>query len=113
MWLPVQHIDVLLRTKSVNNDRISREVDAIVMDIIKSDVSMLENVHQQVEMAEILEDFLTEYAATEPSLQTFEVICDSRNNTKQDYEDGKVHLSVRYQQLNCLNVTELAYQLTF
>ena len=111
MWFPVHNVDVLLRTKCVNNDRICREVDVIGMEVIEHYLSTLQNVDAQLETAEILEDYLAEYVESERSILGVEVICDARNNSRKDCEDGKVHLTIKYRQQNCLNITELAYEI--
>lgn len=111
MWFPVHQVDILLRTKNVNNERICREVDGIVIDMLKTDINSLKTVSGQVMMVELIELALSEFSDTESSLSSFEVICDTRNNTRETTESGLVNLTVQYQQQHCLNVTELAYEI--
>lgn len=111
MWFPVHFVDVMLRTRNVNNERIKRDIDKIVMEVIKQDWSSLLKLELQVDLVEYLEVYLNEFAESETSLDTVEVICDHRNNTREDCADGKVNLTVRYQQQNCLNVTDLTYEI--
>lgn len=44
-------------------------------------------------------------------LDYFKVVCDTRNNTYDKMEAGQYKLDVYYKQSNCLNVSELNYDI--
>jgi hypothetical protein len=109
MWFPVNILDVLLKTKNVNNDRICREVDNIVMEVLRLNGGSLSTTAYRDFFVELLEEHILEYKKVGNIIDNVEVTCDSRNNTLEDIKAGKVNISVKYQQVHCLNITELNY----
>jgi hypothetical protein len=109
MFYPFRSVDVTLKAVNVNNKRIMREVDNYVMNGVKATVRDLRDEQEQQGLAMLIEDVLHDFAASENLLDQVHVICDRRNNPKEERDAKRVHFTVKYQQKNCLNITELHY----
>lgn len=109
MYFPTRKLEVSLKTKNINNKRIANEVDEYVMRCLKSTHRNIFNKEDHQHVAELIEDVLADVIESENVISQLNVMCDARNNSKKELADGIVQVTVRYQQKNCLNTTELNY----
>lgn len=106
-------VPMVTKKINVNNDRIFREIDQYVLEVLMMDVTDWSTADQRRAAAEVIEDLLWEYAAGEDKIMpnTIKVTCDSRNNPSDDTAEGVVNIDLQFQQRNCLNTTKIVYTL--
>ena len=56
-------------------------------------------------------DGMMEDIATAGKISQWNVICDYRNNKVSEMAVGRYYITITYRQTNCLNTTELKYQI--
>ncbi len=110
-WFPTVDVKIVTEKRNVNNERIFAEVDNYVMEIIRMDLAEWLDEKHRKQGAEVIEDVLYDSFVTESKVNehSVNVICDYRNNDLDVLAKGIVHIRIRYQQLHCLNTTELVY----
>ena len=94
----------ILKTKHVNSNRILDEVCNFVDSIITDFNIIWSNDSQRDAILEIIDEHLQDMAGDNKLVQ-WNIVCDKRNNTRQDSKDKITHLYVEYKQRNCFNVT--------
>ena len=100
------------RPRSVNNQKLFKEIDTFMIEVFSiKEIKWASDTHRQ-QIVEMIEDFLMELAHTTGKIIQFDVICDRRNNPRSIEHSGKVNLSIKYKQKNCLNTTSVDYTLT-
>lgn len=113
--LPSLAKDVLVTTTKswVSNERIFREMDEFIVDVIRMNLSDWRSAAGRLEAAATIEDVLFEYAVGEDKIEPYSVkaVCDVRNNPQDDLANGVVILDVYYQQHNCVSRSHLRYTL--
>jgi hypothetical protein len=103
--------NVVIKSKNVNSQLLFTQINDYVMDgILTGSVRWTDDIHRE-SFIEVVDDFLTELEASAKITQ-FNAICDLRNNSYADFEKGVAKITIRYKQINCLNVTEVVYYIT-
>lgn len=110
---PIHQVDITLKTKSVNNKRIFKEIDDLVIEVIKFDTFRMLDPERFDEIIFLLEDVLFEFVRDEEKVDHIDVISDNRNNSSEDKAAKRVNILVKYRQKNCFNITELHYTVAF
>ena len=103
-----------LKTKmrNVNNKTLAQEIDKFMIEVFTIEHINWENPDHRDQVVEMIEFFFYELAALTGKITQFDVICDRRNNPLTIKKKGKVNLTLKYQQKNCLNTTYLDYIFT-
>ena len=97
-----------LKTQHVNSNRLLGDVCSFVSSIITDFNIIWSNDSQRAAILEIIDEHLQDLA-NDNKLEQWDVVCDKRNNTRQDITNKITHLYVEYKQRNCFNVTRLYY----
>ena len=59
---------------------------------------------------EMLNEFMMDFYQ-EGKIDQWKIMCDHRNNTVKDMNDGKYNLDLHYVQKHCLNTTQLRFHI--
>ncbi len=100
-----------LKTKAhnINNQRLYKEIDDFMIEVFTTISIMWSNKGHRTEFVEMIDMWMEQYAYDSRKIIQWEVICDSRNNTSDDFVNGTVHFTLRYRQKNCYNTSEIEY----
>jgi hypothetical protein len=99
-----------LTKRAVNSKPLFEEIhDFIVTGMDDTGVNWASEV-QRTAYIEMLDEFLAE-VAEEGKIEQWDVRCNSRNNKLSDMNNGKFVVDVFYKQRNCLNTTQLRYEI--
>lgn len=102
--------NVVVRTRNINSKILFNQVnDSILEAINTSDIRWKDDIHR-ASLIDVLEEFL-ETLADDSKITQFVAMCDIRNNTLEELERGTVKLTIKYKQKDCLNTTEITYQI--
>lgn len=100
---------VRVRHINANGKRIVKTIDKFVMDILKDQLFRWRSDKAREEVCELFSDFMAE-GKHQGKVQNFKIICDHRNNKKEDFDKGLYYLEINFQQAHCLNRTRLIYE---
>jgi hypothetical protein len=100
-----------LKTHHVNSKWLLTEVTEFIEEILNNFSIPWENNSQREAILEVIDEWLEELSSRN-KIDQWNVICDGRNNNKDDADNNLVHLDVSYRQRNCFNTTELKYIIT-
>lgn len=103
------------KTKNINNQRVFEEIDNMMIQVFTTldFESPWTNKDLREQLVEMVEMFIDNYAVETGKIIQYDVICDSRNNTAKNFQNGPVKFTIRYRQKNCLNTTEIEYLYNF
>lgn len=94
----------------VNSQRVFEEVNSFIADEIRDLDVIWDSPSSRDAALSLLDEWMQELV--EGGLITqYKVICDKRNNTIDDEDDGVVNLDIEYVQYNCLNRTKISYRI--
>ncbi len=97
-----------LKTKHINSKALMKEISEFVDSII-NDFNIIWNSDSQRDaILEVIDEQLFDLAE-DGKIERWDVVCDSRNNTKNDNRNEITHLDIKYTQHNCYNISELNY----
>ena len=104
--------------RNVNNKSLQHEfVDLMMINaedfIIRHRIFGEKTPRYSHDFSQLVEFLLAhcEDMVDEKKITTHDVICDHRNNDVITLDDGFAIVSIKYQQFNCLNVTELEFKI--
>jgi len=99
--------------KQVHNARICNEIEQLITAEVFDSMSpsLLSQREPVVEWIDMLlnEEYSGEYHSGHPEITQISVVCDTRNNTPENLQNGKYNLDVMYTQWNCLTQTSIRY----
>lgn len=99
-----------LTKKSVNSKNLFEEIhDFVTTGMDDTGVNWASDV-QRTAYIEMVDEYLAEVAA-EGKIEQWDIRCNSRNNKLIDMSNGKFVVDVFYRQKNCLNTTQLRYEI--
>lgn len=107
----IDNLKVGLVKKSVNSTHLANAIDAFVFDGLSEFAAGWHNPYHREMFLEILEHGMEELSNIGKITQ-WDVVCDSRNNKMSNINAGKYNLVVKFKQTNCVNTTQLIYELT-
>ena len=96
--------------KGINGKIIFDDISEYVEDVIVDFGVIWENIIHRESLVEVIEDFLYE-RQEEGKITQFDVVCDDRNNTKYEMNNGMFHLLIKYKQRHCRNVSQIFYSI--
>lgn len=102
----------LYRTlKNINSKPLFTAIDDFICQRISRVIcSHTTNENVQFNVRRLTADFIKQYV-DEKKIESFKIICDKRNNNSETLKNGIMFsISIRYRQINCLNFTELTYE---
>ena len=101
---------VVVKSKNINSKNLFKVINDFILEGIHSEsVRWRDDMHRE-SFIEIVEEFLTELAM-EAKITQFNAMCDLRNNSLDDLENGTVLITIKYKQKDCLNVSEINYKM--
>lgn len=103
--------NAILKTKNINSKLLFKEINDYVFEGINSNAVRWKDETHRKSFVEVIEEFLEELAENSKITQ-FKVMCDRRNNSMEDLEKGIVKLTIKFVQKNCLNISEIEYQIS-
>lgn len=99
------------KTSNVNSPKLLEALTSGIEELIMdSTVDMTKASHRD-SFLDVMEDWFNDNIE-QGLIEQFNVICDNRNNTKQDLMSGDVIVDLYYRQRHCLNITHVRYFLT-
>ncbi len=98
-----------LTEKAVNSKPLFNEIHDFIAEGLNDMGVVWNSDSHRDSFISIVEDWLEE-KWQEGKIEQFKVICDFRNNKIADMESGKYIIDVYYKQRNCLNTTQLHYE---
>ncbi len=103
-------IQVITKAKNVNSKTLYNLINDYVSEGINAgEIRWKDEIHRD-SFVEVIEEFLREIA-DDGKITQFKALCDLRNNTMDELENGSVKLTIDYKQKQCLNTTEITYQI--
>jgi len=100
-----------LKTRAVNSKALQRKISELVEEAIEeSGVLWSSDTHRE-SFVEVVDEWLEQFADLTGEITQWNVICDLRNNKIADLESGTYTFDITYRQKNCLNTTQLQYEI--
>ena len=100
-----------LTTKAVNSKPLLADITKLIQEGLNSrGITWASELHREA-FADGLNEILHNDFVEPGRIEQWNVICDRRNNTMKDMNNGSYFLEVRYKQKNCLNFTRLLYHI--
>lgn len=101
--------NIVVTKKSVNNKSIFEEIDTFIHEILESGLELHDEDDRWIFTQET-ENVLDMFVGT-GKIINYDVMFDYRNNKRADMVKGKYNIIVKYKQFNCLNTTQLIYDI--
>jgi len=100
----------MIRTKHKNiiSKRILTHIDDFIIDILHHEQFRWRDSDRKSKAIDII-DILFSELKQHKDIEQFKIICDKRNNSQHDFDQGIYHLEIIYVQAQCLNKTRLHY----
>ena len=100
-----------IKKRAVNSKALFDEVNEIVEEGF-GDVDLIwsSDIHRD-SFIDLIDEWLWE-TSEEGKITQWKIVCDFRNNTIKQMEQGIYQLDVSYRQTDCLNTTTLEYTIT-
>lgn len=103
------------KAKNVNSKRLYAALVSTAGDIVNDYIYArgvgFSRTYVYKDVVEYIDAYLEELNA-QKEITTYDVIGDFRNNDPMNASTGVIHILVKYQQFNCLNITELDFTIT-
>lgn len=94
--------------KGVNNKSLFNKIhEFIAQGIVESDIVWSDDDHRET-FVMVADDGLTDFYE-QGLIDQWNVICDMRNNTISNMDQGIYTVEITYRQKNCINTTSLIY----
>jgi len=102
--------NVVVKTKSINSKLLFKEINDYIIEGINSNAIRWRDETHRVSFVEVVEEFL-DNLANNSKITQFKVMCDKRNNSMENLAKGTVKITIKFVQKNCLNISEIEYQI--
>lgn len=111
---PMAEFKVTHKTRNVNSKALLKQFTDTFRDIAGQFIMQhrvgLRYTFDYTNLVEFL-DVYCQDQIEQNTITTYDVVGDTRNNDPKDMDDGKMLISVKFQQFNCLNITQIDYYL--
>ena len=97
------------KTSNINNKRLFKEIDEFMIEVFTSIGIAWSNKEHLESFVDLIDDWMEQFASESGKIIQWDIVCDARNNTSEDADNGIVNFTLRYRQKNCFNTTEIAY----
>lgn len=123
LWIPLANIEedvmaefqVAYKAHNVNSKRLLQRLVSTVeetsQEFIFQRTSTLTKAYDFSQLVAYLEVYFEEMQE-DKVVNRFDVVGDFRNNTIEDMRNGNIQIDVKFQQFNCINVTNILFLLT-
>lgn len=123
LWIPLANIEedemadfqVAYKAHNVNSKRLLQRLVSTVeetsQEFIFQRTSTLSKTYDFSQLVSYLEAYFEEMQE-DKVVNKFDVIGDFRNNTMEQMRNGAISIDVRFQQFNCINITNVVFSLT-
>lgn len=105
---------VTLRTKNINGKILGKRIHTFVdlrLQSLPTAVGPFVKEEVWASIARLMESYLDDLRE-EQKIESYQVICDKRNNSQSFLNGGGYFaLTIRYKHAQCLNLTELHYEM--
>ena len=98
------------KTANINNKRLFKEIDDFMMEVFTTIGLSWSNKEHRSQFVEMIDDWMEQFAEASGKIIQWDIQCDSRNNTPEDFISGNISFILRYRQKNCFNTTEIEYK---
>jgi len=98
-----------LTKKSVNSKSIFEEINAFVTEVFEAGLDLRDEDDRWIFVREI--ENVLDQMIEDGKIIGYDVMFDYRNNKRADLVKGKYNIIIKYNQFNCLNITQLIYDL--
>lgn len=107
--------DVSLKSKHINSKALGQSVESMMDDVAQEYVSVRDSraygkAYDYTQVVTLMDMFM-ESLRDQKQVNYYYVIGDHRNNLDSDMSQGKFNIVIRFQQYNCLNITEMSFTL--
>jgi len=93
---------------NLNTKSIGDYLDKNIVDMLDT-IGQFLNTEEHIEAITMLAYELLDELQEEGKIYNFKVLCDERNNPKDKSQLGLHTLSIRFWQVNCINLTRIEY----
>lgn len=122
LWVPLGNVSeetmakfaITYKARNVNSKRLLQRVVSTVEDTCDEFIVHRSNAINKTYDFSQLVDYLDAYfeeLCVDKVVNKFDVIGDFRNNTNDEIKQGKINIEVKFQQFNCINITDVAFKL--
>jgi len=101
--------DIVTKTHNVNNKQLFAEIDNFMTEVFSSIGISWANKEHRTEFVDMIDMWMEQFADESGKIIQWDIQCDSRNNTTEDFEVGNIHFDLLYRQRNCFNTTKIEY----
>jgi len=104
---------IILTKKSVNSKILCDIIDDSARECIEETIHEWDSEYARDYAVNTFNRFVSMQFAASGKITHWDINCDRRNNKMKDMDQGKYQFIVKYNQKNCLNVTQLIYDIEY
>ncbi len=101
-------MDILIKKTNIHSKKLFEEIDKNIQDI----AAIMLNISKDIESVSEIISLLMIDLAESHQISQINTICNHRNNSRSDLDNGIVHIDIYYKHMNCFNTTHISYTLT-
>lgn len=110
------NFSVSYKSKFVNSKKLFEEINNVINDVINEYImvsrGIVDYTYNFSHFVEFLNAYFDEELLKKCRISQYDIICDERNNDPHEVRKGRIFMTIKYVQYNCLNWTQLDYTFT-
>lgn len=107
---------VSYKCKFINSKKLFEEINNIVNNTVNEFISisrgLIDSTYNYSRFVEFLNMYFEDELVKKQLISQYDIICDERNNDPHEVRKGRIFMTIKYVQYNCLNWTQIDYIFT-
>lgn len=108
-----KNFKVVHKARHVNDKKllssINQTIDEVANEYIITKSGLIDVTYDYSILVEFLEVYFREELMEKKHILQYDIICDNRNNDPHEVRKGKINLTIKFVQFDCLNTTQIDY----